>query len=415
MDDNGTPGNAADDFNATFVSGDTSANGLLDTTETWTFTATRIATAGQYSNLATAKGTPPPGGGSDVTDTNPDHHFGAAPAINLVKRTNGTDNNAAPGPSVSIGSTVTFTYAVTNPGNVPLSGVTVRDDDGTPGNLADDFNAAFVGGDTNANGLLDTTETWTFTASRMATAGQYTNVGTAAGTPPPGGGAAVTDTDVDNHFGTSVDGGGGTTPRRRPCDGVPVSGYSDRAAAGVHAGSVDCVTAHGLAHGFPDNTFRPQLSVSRAQMATLVAGLVRGAGVALPPSAPDAFPGDDGGVHERAIDQLAALGVWDSTTGQVGNRFDVAASMRRDDMAQVLSNAYRVITGQSLAPGANAFDDDAGNDNEAAINALAQRGVVHGTGPRAYSPAGAVSRAQFATFLANELQILADAGVQVSA
>ncbi len=47
-----------------------------------------------------------------------------------------------------VGSTVTFTYVVTNTGNVPLSGVAVRDDNGTPANPADDFDATFVGGDT---------------------------------------------------------------------------------------------------------------------------------------------------------------------------------------------------------------------------------------------------------------------------
>jgi len=119
--------------------------------------------------------------------------------IQVVKVTNGTDNNSPPGPSVPIGSTVTFTYTVTNSGNGPLSNVTVRDDNGTPGNPADDFNATFTGGDTNANGLLDPTETWTFLATRIATAGQYTNVATATGTAAPA--TQVTSTDPDNHFG----------------------------------------------------------------------------------------------------------------------------------------------------------------------------------------------------------------------
>ena len=138
-----------------------------------------------------------------MTDTNPDNHFGAAPGINLVKLTNGTDNDTAARPLVPVGSTVTFTYMVTNTGNVPLSGVTVRDDNGTPADPADDFDATFVGGDADADGLLDLTETWTFTASRIATAGQYTNLGTATGTPPPGGGPPVTDTNPDNHFGAA--------------------------------------------------------------------------------------------------------------------------------------------------------------------------------------------------------------------
>src|SRR5262249_47256870 len=127
-DDNGTPGNPADDFLTTFGRGDTNANGLLDTNETWTYTAFRIATPGQYTNVATATGTPPPGAGPAVTDTDSDNHFGVAPGIHVVKLTNGVDNSSAPGVFVPVGSTVTFTYVVTNTGNVPLSGVTVRDD-----------------------------------------------------------------------------------------------------------------------------------------------------------------------------------------------------------------------------------------------------------------------------------------------
>src|SRR5205085_2510826 len=126
-DDNGTPGNPADDFNATFTGGDTNGNGLLDLGETWTFTASRVATAGQYTNVGTATGTPPPGGGPPVTATNPENVFGAAPAINIVKLTNGQFAPNAPGPTVTVGSLVTFTYTVTNPGNVPISNVVVVD------------------------------------------------------------------------------------------------------------------------------------------------------------------------------------------------------------------------------------------------------------------------------------------------
>lgn len=201
-DDNGTPANLADDFNATFFNGDDNSNGLLDgPNETWIFTASRIATAGQYTNIGTATGTPTSGGGSPVTSTNPDNHFGASPGVNLVKLTNGTNNDTPPGPTVPIGSTVTFTYVVTNPGNVPLFGVTVRDDNGTPANMADDFNPTFVGGDTNSNNQLDTNETWTYTASRIATAGQYTNTGTVTAFGPNE--SQVSDTDVDNHFGAN--------------------------------------------------------------------------------------------------------------------------------------------------------------------------------------------------------------------
>src|SRR5215208_5572144 len=101
VDNNGTPANPADDFNPAFTGGDTNANGLLDLSETWAFIAARIVTPGQYTNLATTLGTPPPGAGAPVNDTDADNHFGGVPAINVVKLTNGS---------------VTFTYVVTNPG-----------------------------------------------------------------------------------------------------------------------------------------------------------------------------------------------------------------------------------------------------------------------------------------------------------
>ena len=59
------------------------------------FTASGTATAGQYSNIGTATGTPPTG--QAVTAANPDHYFQAeTPAIQIVKLTNGTNNDSPP-------------------------------------------------------------------------------------------------------------------------------------------------------------------------------------------------------------------------------------------------------------------------------------------------------------------------------
>jgi hypothetical protein len=121
--------------------------------------------------------------------------------IQVVKRTNGTDNNSPPGPSLLVGSTATFTYVFTNPGAVTATNIFVRDDNGTPGNLADDFNPTFVGGDGNGNGQLDTTETWTYSATRIVTAGQHTNVGHANAVVSAD--IVVSSADPDNHFGVN--------------------------------------------------------------------------------------------------------------------------------------------------------------------------------------------------------------------
>ena len=77
-----------------FNTGDSNDNGLLDPGETWVFQTTGTATAGQYSNVGTATGTPPTG--PNLTATNPDHYFGMTPTIQIVKLTNGTNNDNPP-------------------------------------------------------------------------------------------------------------------------------------------------------------------------------------------------------------------------------------------------------------------------------------------------------------------------------
>ena len=77
VDDNGTPGNAGDDFNPTFTGGDANGNGLLDLGEKWTYSAAHTVVVGQYANIGTVTGSVAATGQS-VSDTDPAHHFGKA-------------------------------------------------------------------------------------------------------------------------------------------------------------------------------------------------------------------------------------------------------------------------------------------------------------------------------------------------
>ncbi|OGI22163.1 MAG: hypothetical protein A2808_04030 [Candidatus Moranbacteria bacterium RIFCSPHIGHO2_01_FULL_55_24] len=75
------------------------------------------------------------------------------------------------------GDPVTYNYAVTNTGDVPLSDVSVSDDKCSPVN--------YVSGDANSNSLLDLTETWSYTCSTTPTWAhntKLTNTATATGT-----------------------------------------------------------------------------------------------------------------------------------------------------------------------------------------------------------------------------------------
>jgi len=74
------------------------------------------------------------------------------------------------------GDTITYTYSVTNSGDVPLSGVSVTD------NMIEDV--IYQSGDANGDGRLGTDEIWTFTASHNVTAGDpnpLVNTAAAAG------------------------------------------------------------------------------------------------------------------------------------------------------------------------------------------------------------------------------------------
>jgi hypothetical protein len=120
--------------------------------------------------------------------------------IAIQALTNGQDRDSTPGVGVRVGSTVAYEYVVTNTGNVPLAAVAVTDDNGTPGDPADDFSPAFMNGDANGNNLLDIGETWTYGASRIAVAGAFSHTASAVGT-PAGGAPSVVATDPEHQFG----------------------------------------------------------------------------------------------------------------------------------------------------------------------------------------------------------------------
>jgi hypothetical protein len=115
----------------------------------------------------------------------------ASPAIGIEKATNGVDADTPTGPSIPVGDPVTWTYAVTNTGNVTLTGITVSDDQGVTV--------------TCPQTTLDPGDSMTCTASGTATAGQYANTGTATGFSDPTE-TQVTDTDPSHYLGTN-DGG----------------------------------------------------------------------------------------------------------------------------------------------------------------------------------------------------------------
>ena len=136
--------------------------------------------AGFYDNTATAAGMGPQ---EQPVTAEASEHVPAVqnPAIQIIKTTNGIDGLITP-----VGTTVTWTYAVTNTGNVTLTNVIVTDSDlGAIGTIP----------------TLAVGATETLTKTGTAVAGQYENTGLVIGTPPQG--SDVTDTDDSSYYGSA--------------------------------------------------------------------------------------------------------------------------------------------------------------------------------------------------------------------
>jgi len=214
IDDNGTPDDASDDFAPAaeltsdgFNVGDTNKNSQLDLEEIWKWIAQREVTQGPYVNVATLTADEPITS-QTVTATDQSHHFGAAPQVTLEKQTNGEDAKTAPGPLIAVDATATFNYFVGNEGNVALTVDSIRDDNGTPEDDSDDFSpepvlslGGFNIGDLNGNDLVDLDETWQYSATRVVTAGQYSNSALVS-TTNRFSGATSSASDTSNHFGS---------------------------------------------------------------------------------------------------------------------------------------------------------------------------------------------------------------------
>ena len=132
----------------------------LDLTETWHYSCDHVVTSADPDPLPNTATVTAAQGVSDQSSHSVDIIH---PAITIVKTANPT--------SAAVGTTITYTYTVTNSGDVTLTNVSVDDDKlGHIGDIA----------------TLAAGQTVTLTKTAVLPAGGVTNVGTAAGTDPLG-------------------------------------------------------------------------------------------------------------------------------------------------------------------------------------------------------------------------------------
>jgi hypothetical protein len=143
----------------TYQSGDTNGDEILDTDETWVFTATHTTNAEDASplvNTATASGT-------DALEWTAESKEATA-SVDILRPAIALDKTADPTEAYE-GDIITYTYTITNAGNAPLSAISVTDD--KLGSII--YEDAYQSGDTNEDEILDIDETWVFTAAYTIT------------------------------------------------------------------------------------------------------------------------------------------------------------------------------------------------------------------------------------------------------
>lgn len=136
------------------VSGDTNGDLKLDVNETWVHTCSTTLTE-THTNTVVATGWANGISAVDIASANVVVGLPIVPPLIHVTK--------VPSPLAlsAGGGMVTYTNKVTNPGAVPLSNVLLADDKCSP--------VQFISGDTNGDGKLDTTETWTYTCKSKLT------------------------------------------------------------------------------------------------------------------------------------------------------------------------------------------------------------------------------------------------------
>ena len=162
---------------------DENDDNILSPGESWLYTAQGIADDLTNSGGATVLGCDAQGSANlrnayeniamvqarSAVDSDPSHYCNPeppAPGIVIEKSTNGADAddpNGADVPQVAPGDPITWTYTVTNTGNVPfaVADVAVTDDQG----VVPIFDAS---SDADADGVLSAGESWIYTASDVA-------------------------------------------------------------------------------------------------------------------------------------------------------------------------------------------------------------------------------------------------------
>jgi hypothetical protein len=160
---------------------------------------------------------------------------------------------------------------------------------------------------------------------------------------------------------------------------------------------INCLAAYGITTGATPSSYAPGREVLRAQMAQFIARLAT-EHAGLELDTRDSGFTDIAGLSPSAQDAINGLANAGVVNGTSPTTYGPAGQVKRDQMASFLARLQEQV-GEAFPAGADFFGDDDGNTHEDNINRIAAAGIVNGTGDGGYSPGDPVTRQQMSAFL----------------
>ncbi|HHY71933.1 MAG TPA: hypothetical protein GX497_01625, partial [Bacillus bacterium] len=161
---------------------------------------------------------------------------------------------------------------------------------------------------------------------------------------------------------------------------------------------INRASARGIVGGYPDGTFKPNASVTRAEFTVMLAKALKLEGTATPTGFADSK--QIGAWAKDAIDRMVQAGI---VSGYNDGSFRPSASITRMEMAVMFARAMKLqVDANAASPFAD--DKDIPTWAKGAVNAVNKVGIVNGRSENQFVPGGSATRAESAAMLIRMLE-----------
>ncbi len=167
--------------------------------------------------------------------------------------------------------------------------------------------------------------------------------------------------------------------------------------------SIEAAVARGIVSGYDDQTFRPDNSINRAQLAVILANALK-----LNKSADNSTLADEASVPAYAAASVAQVHAAGLMSGYEDGTFRPNASLNRAQLAVIIAN----VKGLALTEGAAPTFSDADSIPvwaQPAVAAATDAGLISGRSNGSFAPADAATRAEVVTVI---MKLIAEAAAQ---